>query len=135
MGPQGPAGNDGLDGATGPMGPQGPQGPAGLNGLDGATGPMGPQGPQGPAGLAELTYPSFMDIASGNYATTTLNAWCPPWAKAIGGGVELSEVGFWVVSSFPVANGQGWSVTVRDGTGAPARAFVTVHAVCATVAE
>jgi hypothetical protein len=153
-GPDGPAGPAGAAGAAGPAGadgatgPQGSAGPQGLPGAPGSTGApgapgapglpgaQGPAGPAGPAGglvgYEVVSQDSALFASVANMTMVTATAPCSEGKLPLGGGFEpvTTNAPFLnAVSSGP--SGSGWSVTLRNSTGA-ARSNVQfrVWAVC-----
>jgi hypothetical protein len=62
---------------------------------------------------------------------TTRTAPCPPGKKVLGGGAQASGANPILVSSFPVADGSGWSASGRSSTAADIG--ISVFAICAKV--
>jgi hypothetical protein len=91
----------------------------------GAPGPKGDTGAPGVSGL-EYVQQTSPSIAAG--ALDGAHAACPAGKKAFGGGA-ITEQNMPMVESFPIDN--GWSVVVRNDSGAPRQ--IVVYAVCANV--
>jgi hypothetical protein len=103
--------------------PAGPAGPAGAKGA---------AGPAGPASLPALDYntSAAVNIAAG--ATVPGGVACDAGMYAVGGGAFSDGAGMTVDSSYPSAGGGGWSVYMRNESGA-ARTF-KVHVICTSTA-
>ena len=98
-------------------GPKGARGATGSQGPAGAQGPAGPQGPSGAAGYTIVTGDSVTvpvyDADADHPGTATGSADCGAGKLAVGGGGSLADqtVIAWVSSSYPAADGHGWTVT------------------------
>jgi Collagen triple helix repeat (20 copies) len=127
QGPPGPPGADGEDGAQGPRGfngTDGEQGPRGFNGTDGADGQSGITFING-TNLYNVTGITIDDFPSSSTAS------CETGDFVLGGGwlqtgSALVQAGLGV-SSIPVADLSGWSVTATSFTTV---GTVTAYAVC-----
>jgi len=145
-GPQGPAGAGGAvgsqgptgaDGAVGSQGPAGADGAVGSQGPSGADGAVGPQGTTGATGVVGLQYVSSTSNTSLMVPESGAAVSCPVGKIALSGGFSIvgSDGHHIVTTSAPINGGGSWSVEVRDTNVDPVSVAVTVHAICATVAQ
>jgi hypothetical protein len=124
-----------LEAPTGTVGPQGPQGPQGPTGPQGNTGTTGPQGVQGPPGVSghEIVVTTVSQTLAKN-AQVTIGSNCPAGKSVVGGGFEVSNTNFLVLSSVPeTAPQQRWAVTARNIGSNAQTGNIVVRAICANV--
>jgi hypothetical protein len=121
-------------GTVGPPGPQGEQGIQGIQGIQGVPGIQGFQGPIGPPGVSghEIVVNTVSQTLAKN-AQATIGSNCPPGKSVVGGGFEVSNTNFIVLSSVPETSPlQRWAATVRN-IGNAQTANIVVRAICANV--
>ena len=82
--------------------------------LRGLPGPVGPSGPAGGFDPAKVTYVFGPSTTMLPGDVVTVQAFCPPGTKAIGGGY-LAVAG--LVSTIAIADGSGWQAIVANDTG------------------
>jgi hypothetical protein len=134
-GTQGPPGPQGPQGIQGPIGPQGPPGINGTNGVNGTQGPPGingTQGPAGPSGLSTINGTNLYNVTGIiDTAPFSSTASCEAGDFVLGGGwLQTGSAAIQAgigVSSIPVADLSGWSVT---GTSLTTLGTVQAYAVC-----
>lgn len=137
-GPSGPQGEPGLKGETGPQGVQGPEGPQGSQGAQGLQGLPGPAGLNGVSGWEVVSAVTPTTGGTTIFAGGVLQATvaCSQGKQPVGGGFESvgNAAQLNLIASFPVLNGAGWKVILRNNTaGSFTNVQVRVYAVCALV--
>jgi hypothetical protein len=122
-------------GTVGPQGPQGEQGIQGIQGIQGVPGFPGAQGPVGPPGVSghEIVVNTVSQTVAKN-AQVTIGSSCPAGKSVVGGGFEVSNTNFLVLSSVPETSPQQrWAATVRNMASNAQTGNIVVRAICANV--
>lgn len=88
-------------------------------------GPQGPQGPPGAAGARGPAGATNVTVRSGPLESGSSIALCLPGERAVGGGGDVSGLG-WLHNSRPNLAATGWGVEADDQAGNPVnvQAFV-----------
>jgi hypothetical protein len=114
--------------------PTGTQGEQGIQGIQGEPGIQGIPGVQGPPGVSgyEIVVNTVSQTLAKN-AQVTIGSNCPAGKSVVGGGFEVANTTFLVLSSVPETSPQQrWAATVRN-TGNSQTGNITVRAICANV--
>lgn len=118
-----------LDAPTGTQGSPGPQGPPGPTGSPGLTGPQGPPGVSGHEIVANTV---SQTLARNTQVTVGSN--CPAGKSVVGGGFEVTNTNFVVLSSVPETSPQQrWTAAVRNIANNAQTGTIIVRAICANV--
>jgi hypothetical protein len=112
-----------LEAPTGTVGPPGEQGIQGVPGI---------QGPPGVSGYEIAVNTVSQPIVKN--AQVTIGSNCPPGKSVVGGGFEVSNTNFLVISSVPETSPQQrWAATVRNVASNTQTGNIVVRAICANV--